>query len=86
MIDVPEVVRNKAVAVGASAWLEDSPAIVAELERGPEITVGRTFGDATEAFVAEAVVGDGTRVVLKSLCPAGSSGSPRDHRPSSHCR
>ncbi len=73
MIDVPEVVRNKAVAAGASAWLEDLPAIVAELERDWDITVGRTFGDATEAFVAEAVVGDGTRVVLKILVPRAAA-------------
>jgi streptomycin 6-kinase len=54
-VDIPAVVRNKAVAVGAGRWLDDLPGLIASLERDWQITVGRPFPDATEAFVAAAV-------------------------------
>lgn len=59
MIDVPGVVRAKADAAGAPDWVDGLPALVAGLERDWSITVGRTYGDATEAFVAEATRADG---------------------------
>ncbi len=68
-IDVPGVVRNKAVAVGASAWLDELPSLVADLERGWSIEVGPTLTGGTEAFVAEATQADGTPAVLKLLVP-----------------
>ena len=69
MIEVPRIVRNKALAVGASSWLDGLPSLVAGLERAWTITVGRPYKDATEAFVAEATLGDGTAAVLKILIP-----------------
>ena len=69
MTGVPAVVRNKALAVGATHWLDELPALVAGLEREWRIVVGRPFDDATEAFVAEATLDDGTRAVLKLLVP-----------------
>ena len=66
---VPEVVRNKAVACGATQWLDELPALVASLEREWSIAVGRSYDDATEAFVAEATLADGTPAVLKLLVP-----------------
>ena len=69
MIDVPAIVRNKAVAVGAAHWLDELPGLVASLEREWSVSVVRPFEDATEAFVAEAVLDDGTRAVLKLLVP-----------------
>jgi streptomycin 6-kinase len=69
VIDVPPVVRAKANATGARGWLDRLPTLVADLERDWSITVGRSFTDATEAFVAEAVRADGTPVVLKVLVP-----------------
>jgi streptomycin 6-kinase len=62
---VPEVVRNKAIAFGAKRWLDELPAIVASIEQDWSIVVGRPFADATEAFVAEATLEDGTLAVLK---------------------
>ncbi len=56
---VPAVVRNKALAVGAQRWLRDLPDLVAALEGEWAITAGPVFGDATEAFVAEAALADG---------------------------
>lgn len=69
MKELPEVVRNKARAAGATAWLDGLPALVAELERDWSLRVGRAFTGGTEAFVAEATLADGTEAVLKLLIP-----------------
>ena len=69
MADVPAVVRNKALAAGAAQWLEDLPDLVADLEREWSITVGRPYDGATEAFVAQALLADGTTAVLKLIVP-----------------
>jgi streptomycin 6-kinase len=64
---VSPAVRNNALAAGAGQWLRDLPDLVADLERAWSITVGRSYEDPTEAFVAEATLGDGTPAVLKLL-------------------
>ena len=69
MIEVSDVVRNKAQLVGAGGWLDDLPDLVAEIEHDWLITVGRSFADGTEAFVAEATTADGTPAVLKLMIP-----------------
>ena len=69
MIQVPEVVRQKAFAVGAEAWLDDLALLVARLEHEWRIAVGAAYYDSTEAFVAEAICEDGTPAVLKLLVP-----------------
>ncbi|MGI8693896.1 MAG: aminoglycoside phosphotransferase family protein [Geodermatophilaceae bacterium] len=69
MLDLPETVRRKAVTAGATRWLADLPDIVADLERDWAISIGRTFQDSTEAYVAEAILADGTPAVLKLLVP-----------------
>ena len=69
MLEVPGVVREKALAVGAEGWLDALPALVRELEAEWEIAVGKAFPDSTEAFVAEAARADGTRAVLKLIVP-----------------
>lgn len=56
--------RSKALAAGARQWLRDLPVLIAALEREWSITVGRPYADPTEAFVAEAVLGDGTATGL----------------------
>jgi streptomycin 6-kinase len=66
---IPAVVRNKALAGGAAAWLDELPALVADLEREWSITVGRPYAGGTEAFVAEATLEDGADGVLKLLIP-----------------
>src|SRR5256714_459312 len=68
---VPEVVRNKALAAGATAWLDGLPGLIADLERDWGIAVGRPFPDATEALVAEV---SGPDAVLKLMIPR-----PGDH-------
>jgi streptomycin 6-kinase len=69
MIDIPDVVRDQAVAVGADDWLANLSDIVAELATSWNITVGTTFPDATEAYVAEALRDDGELLVLKIHIP-----------------
>ena len=69
MIRVPEVVRRKAEAVGAEAWLDALQSLVAEIERDWEIAVGEPYEDASEAYVARATRADGAEAVLKLLVP-----------------
>ena len=69
MLQVPEVVRQKAFAAGAGAWLDDLPLLVASLEQEWNIAVGDAYRDSTEAFVADATCEDGTPAVLKLLVP-----------------
>lgn len=69
MIEVPELVRNKALVAGSDAWLEGLPALVAALEREWGIEVGAPYPDGTEAYVARAVLDGGTAAVLKLCIP-----------------
>lgn len=58
------MVREKALAAGARAWLDDLPRLVATIEDAWQITVGSSYRDSSEAFVAEAICEDGTPAVL----------------------
>ena len=78
MIQVPEVVRRKALAVSADVWLDDLPLLVAELEQEWGIGVGAAYSDSTEAFVAEAICEDGTPAVLKLLVPRGGEAAENE--------
>jgi streptomycin 6-kinase len=69
VLEIPAVVREKALAVGAGAWLEALPELVRSIEAEWQIEVGRAYPEATEAFVAEAVRDDGTPAVLKLIVP-----------------
>ena len=69
MIELPEVVRNRAMAAGAERWIEELPDLVASLARDWEIEVGAGFDEGTEALVTEAVLADGTPAILKVLVP-----------------
>src|SRR6476660_6271969 len=72
VLELPSVVRNKAIAVGASEWLDTLGDLVAEIVDDWHLTLGRVFADATEAFVAEATLADGTAAVLKLMLPTSS--------------
>ena len=73
VIEVPAVVRNKARAAGADAWLEELPALVAGLAAEWSVVVGRTYEGGTEAYVAEATRTDGTPAVLKIVVPGAGN-------------
>lgn len=70
-MEVPPVVRSKAEAAGAAAWLDELPALVAGLEAEWRLAVGAAFPNATEALVLEVALDDGTPAVLKLLVPRG---------------
>jgi streptomycin 6-kinase len=69
VIQVPEVVRQKAFAVRAGPWLDYLPLLVASVEQEWGITVGDAYSDSTEAVVAKATCEDGTAAVLKLIVP-----------------
>jgi streptomycin 6-kinase len=66
---VPEVVQRKARAIGATQWLADLPALVQDLARRWELTLGRVYDGGTEALVQAATLKDGTSAVLKLNLP-----------------
>jgi streptomycin 6-kinase len=78
VVEVPAVVRNKAVAGGQSAWLDGLAAAVEELEGRWAMRVGRVYPDATEALVAEAVLDDGSPAVLKLIVPRGGDAAAHE--------
>jgi streptomycin 6-kinase len=66
------------VAVGAGAWLDALDELVVEITREWGIVLGRVFSDATEAFVAEATLADGTSAVLKLVSPTTSQAAAQE--------
>ena len=80
MFDVPPAVRSKAIAADARWWLDELPSLITSLERDWAIRVGNTFGDATEAFVAEASCDDGGAAVLKVVVPRSGDAAAHEIR------
>ncbi len=76
--EVPELVRNKALSVGAETWLAGLPALLADLEDEWGIDVGPPFSDGTEAYVAAATLADGTPAVLKLCIPRDLDAARRE--------
>jgi streptomycin 6-kinase len=76
--ELPEVVRRKALSLGAAAWLDDLPLLVAALEREWTIVVGAVYPDSTEALVCQAICDDGTPAVLKLLVPRGGDAAKHE--------
>ena len=74
-IELPVVVRNKAIAADAEWWIDALAEIVADLERDWSITVGTPFDEGTEAYVAEATTADGAAAVgEREVPPVGRVG------------
>jgi streptomycin 6-kinase len=71
---IPEVVRNRAIAGGNAAWIDGLAGLIRGLERDWSIRVGRAHEEGTEAFVADAVLDDGTPAVLKVQLPRRTGG------------
>jgi streptomycin 6-kinase len=78
ILPVPPAVRAKALDVGAHRWLDDLPALIADLAARWSLTVGRAYGDATEALVAEATLADGTPAVLKLVVPRAGNAAANE--------
>jgi streptomycin 6-kinase len=73
-LDVPDEVRNKVVADGNAAWLDELPSIVESLTRDWSLTIGVTMRGGHAAFVVEAALADGTAAVLKIGVPGTRRG------------
>jgi len=74
MVELPEVVRNRAIAEGHGAWIDALADMIHALKDEWSIDLGRVYEDGTEAFVADAVRADGTPAVLKVLVPRRGGG------------
>lgn len=72
MVDVPEVVRNKARVAGVPEWVDRLPALITELEGEWSFQIRSLLEGGTEALVAEVTLADGTAAVLKLPIPRGS--------------
>jgi streptomycin 6-kinase len=66
---IPDVVRAKARAAGAGAWLAELPDLVAEFEDRWRVTAGEPFDGASEAWVAPVAGPGADRAVLKLMVP-----------------
>jgi streptomycin 6-kinase len=78
VIELPEVVRNRAVAEGHESWVDGLDELVQSLERDWSIELGAPYTEGTEAFVADATMADGTPAVLKVLVPRRGGGFDDD--------
>ena len=58
VIEVPAVVRRKALAADAEQWLADLDDLVAAISQQWGLTLGRVFQDGTEALVTEATLAE----------------------------
>ena len=69
MFIVSEIVRNKALAAGASQWLDELPALVVDLAGEWSFSVVRPLRGGTGSLVLEVVLDDSTPAVLKLPIP-----------------
>ena len=70
MIEVPPVVRNKAIAAGADRVARRSAGVGRRASNATgSVRLGRVFPDASEALVAEVSLNDGSLAVLKLIVP-----------------
>ena len=80
VVDVPTVVRNRAMAVGDEHWLDGLDGLLADLEAHRRLDLGAPFADGTEAYVVAATTADGTPAVLNLLIPRRQCCATRVHR------
>lgn len=74
-LDVPDAVRQKAVAQGTAGrrWLRCLPDLIRDLERQWALAVGAPLDGGSSAYVATAKMADGTDAVLKLQMPGYES-------------
>lgn len=68
---IPDLVRQKALQRGDAGrrWLRELPELVAAIESDWDLRVGRGLDGASESFVAEAMLDDGTEAVVRLQLP-----------------
>jgi streptomycin 6-kinase len=71
VIEVPELVRQRALANGVAGqrWLDELPELVAHLTHRWQLQLGSSFGGGTAGFVASVVDASGRPCVLKVAMP-----------------
>jgi streptomycin 6-kinase len=74
MLDLPDEVRNKVIADGNAAWLDELPSVVESLAQKWSLAIGATLRGGHAALVVQATLDDGTAAVLK----VGVPGTRRD--------
>jgi len=74
MLDIPEEVRNKVIAEGNAAWLDELPSLLTSLTEAWSLTLGATLRGGHAAFVAEATTAGGLPAELR----IGVPGTRRD--------
>lgn len=74
VLDIPDEVRNKVIAEGNAAWLDELPSVVESLAQEWSLTFGATLRGGHAAFVVEATTADSRKAVLK----IGVPGTRRD--------
>ena len=73
VLEVPEVVANRARSVGADQWLEQLPETVARLSRAWGLVAnGQAYDGGTEAFVMPVIADGFGPAVLKMIVPRDS--------------
>ena len=78
MVEIPDVVLEKARVNGAHGWVDALPGLIGALCEEWGLTLGRTHDGGTEAFVVDAELADGTRGVLKLMVPQTGGGADRE--------
>jgi streptomycin 6-kinase len=76
--EIRRVVRNKAIAAGAEAWLDGLPRLISDLASEWALRVVRSLDGGTESHVVEVELADGTPAVLKLLIPHGAGGASNE--------
>ncbi len=74
MIDVPDIVANKAREVGAERWLADLDELVAAVIEDWGLVLGNPLTGGTEAYVTHVLRHDGSPAVLKLMIPRSGDG------------
>ncbi len=77
MIEVPELVRQKAAHLGepGERWLAALPDVVADLAAEWSLTLGRPFAEGSASYATGARTADGEQVVLKLVAPGHDTAS-----------
>ena len=66
MLDIPDEVRNKVIAEGHAAWLDELPSVVESVAQEWSLTIGASLRGGHAALVVEATLADGTAAASRS--------------------
>lgn len=70
-VEIPEVVRARAVEAGVGYWLDDVPGLLDELAGRWHLRYGSPYAEGTEAFVVAATIIDGPSAGVEAVLKLG---------------